>query len=121
MPQRRVLVVDDNADIANLTALLLQENGCDVITASDGPSALDAAASFHPEVVFLDINLPGMDGFEVARHLRASEDQRTMTLVVFSGYVDERAREKAAESGIDDVVEKQGEVDALEQTLLAFL
>lgn len=121
MPGRRVLVVDDNLDIANLTALLLQDNGCEVEIAVDGPAALASAASFAPEVVFLDINLPGMDGFEVARRLREQHAGEQLTVVLFSGFIDQSARDKAEASGVDAVIEKQGEVDALEQTLVSFL
>lgn len=118
---RRVLVVDDNADIANLTALLLEGYGCDVATALDGPSALEQAAASWPEVVFLDLNLPGMDGFEIARRLRAQQGDRALTIVVLSGYVDQATHDRATEAGVDAVLEKQGEVDALEATLRSFL
>lgn len=122
MPGCRVLVVDDNADIASLTALLLQDNGCDVRIAADGPAALEVAAEFDPELAFLDINLPGMNGFEIARRLRARQQPgQRLTLVIVSGFVDDRAREQAAQNGVDAVVEKQGEVEALEQMLMSFV
>lgn len=117
---RRVLIVDDNADIAALTALLLQESGHEVRTAGDGRSALAEAAAQHPDVVFLDINLPGMDGFELARRLRA-QATGPLTLVALSGYVDASTREKARKAGIDAVMEKQGDVDELERQLLEHL
>lgn len=121
MSARRVLVVDDNADIANLTALLLESHGCEVATALDGPSALAQAAAVWPDVVFLDLNLPGMDGFEIARRLRAQQGERPLKIVVLSGYVDQGTHDRAAESGVDAVMEKQGEVDALEESLRSFL
>jgi len=121
MPSRRVLVVDDNADIANLTALLLESHGCEVATALDGRAALEQAARNWPDVVFLDLNLPGMDGFEIARQLRAQQGDRPLKIVVLSGYVDQATHERAAEAGVDAVMEKQGEIDSLEASLSSFL
>ncbi len=72
MSGRRVLVVDDNVDGAESLANMLQIGGHEIRTAHSGPAALDAARSFNPEVVFLDIGLPGMNGYEVARRLRRS-------------------------------------------------
>ena len=71
MSGRRVLVVDDNVDGAESLASMLQIGGHEIRTAHSGPAALDAARPFNPEVVFLDIGLPGMNGYEVARRLRA--------------------------------------------------
>jgi CheY-like chemotaxis protein len=71
---RRVLVVDDNADTARSLALLLKSERHGVRTAIDGPTTLAVAKKYRPEMVFLDIGLPGMDGYEVARRLRQQED-----------------------------------------------
>src|SRR5262249_1566770 len=70
-PSRRVRLVDDHRDAATSLAKLLRLQGHDVRMAHDGPAALQAAATFRPEIVLLDIGLPGMDGFEVARRLRS--------------------------------------------------
>ena len=75
-PARRVLVVDDNVDSARGTALILKRHGHDVRLAYDGPAAVAAAAEYRPEFVLLDIGLPGMDGYEVARRLRAGREPR---------------------------------------------
>jgi two-component system CheB/CheR fusion protein len=80
---RRVLVVDDNKDVASSTAMLLRRAGHEVHLAHDGPEALELARFHHPDVVLLDIGLPGMDGYEVARRLRIDSD---VPLVAMSGY-----------------------------------
>ncbi len=83
---KRVLVVDDNSDLARSTAALLEVWGHDSQIAADGPAAIEAARGFQPDVILLDIGLPGMDGFEVARHLRTSADMSEVPLVAVSGY-----------------------------------
>jgi two-component system CheB/CheR fusion protein len=83
---RRVLVVDDNKDAAKSLALLLRIAGHEVEVTHDGPSALDIALAWMPEVVLLDIGLPGMDGFEVARCLRAEPALKETFVVAISGY-----------------------------------
>jgi len=97
----RVLVVDDNLDVAEGTATLLQQIGSDVQVAHDGPAALTAAVAFQPEIVLLDIGMPGMDGFEVARRLRAQAGPRNPLLVALSGYGQEDDRQKSAQAGFD--------------------
>jgi signal transduction histidine kinase len=95
---RRILVVDDNADVAETTTLLLTLSGHQVRAAKDGPQALAAAAEFSPEVVLLDIGLPQMDGYEVARRLREMPQTCKSLLIALTGYGQQgdRARGKAA-------------------------
>lgn len=97
----RVLVVDDNADAATLLSVLLTEYGYEVQTVGDGAAALDTARSFRPQAVLLDIGLPGMDGYEVARHLREEHPASEMLLVAVSGYGHAEARRRSQEVGID--------------------
>jgi signal transduction histidine kinase/ActR/RegA family two-component response regulator len=85
-PARRILVVDDNVDAAKTLALLLRIDGHDVSIAHDGPTALAAAFEAPPDVVLLDIGLPGMDGLEVARHLRMDPRLKGSLIVALSGY-----------------------------------
>jgi CheY-like chemotaxis protein len=94
----RVLVVDDSVDSAESMALLLELAGHDTRMAHSGPAALDEAGAFEPDVVLLDIGLPGMDGYEVARTLRASTARRTPRIVALTGYgrPEDRARAMAA-------------------------
>jgi CheY-like chemotaxis protein len=111
--RRRVLVVDDNADSAETLALVLGMAGHEVRLAPDGPSALLAAAEFRPEVVFLDIGLPGMDGYEVAGHLRAKTGSAAIVLVALTGYGREQDRLRAREAGFDHHLVKPVSSDAL--------
>lgn len=97
---RRVLVVDDNADAAETLAALLRLDGHDTRVCHDGPTALDAAAQFSPEVVFLDIGMPGIDGIEVARRLRQSPDNGAL-LVAVTGWGQASDRQRTAEAGFD--------------------
>src|SRR5262249_34073123 len=85
VPRRRILVVDDNQDAADSLALLLRLAGQDARAAYDGPSALAQAREFEPEVVFLDIGMPGMDGYEVARRLRRDRPPGGPVLVALTG------------------------------------
>jgi CheY-like chemotaxis protein len=95
---RRVLVVDDNADAREALQYLLEEDGHEVTSAGDGPAAIEEARRSRPEVVLLDIGLPGMDGYEVARVLRTEPGCRGALIVAVSGYgqADDRARSRLA-------------------------
>jgi signal transduction histidine kinase/DNA-binding response OmpR family regulator len=96
---RRVLVVDDNLDGAGMLARLLKGWGHEVALTHDGPSALDVAPDFHPDVVLLDIGLPGMDGYEVARRLREIEPAERATLIALTGYGQGEDRRRSEEAG----------------------
>jgi CheY-like chemotaxis protein len=98
---RRVLVVDDNADAAASLAVLLKLEGHDARVAHSGPSALEAVEQSRPEVVFLDIGMPGMDGYEVARRLRAQHGAAGLRLVALTGWGQEHDRQRAREAGFD--------------------
>ncbi|HEY5798857.1 MAG TPA: ATP-binding protein, partial [Burkholderiaceae bacterium] len=100
-PRRRVLLVEDNDDARDMMSLLIGLQGCDVATAADGPAALDLAASYRPEVGFVDIGLPGMDGYAVVRELRARFSADTMRLVALTGYGSEQDRLQALGAGFD--------------------
>ncbi len=98
---RRILVVDDNADVAATTAMLLTLSGHDVRSAKDGLQALQVAEQFAPEVVLLDIGLPLMDGYEVARRLRQLPQTRSSLLVALTGYGQKGDRLRGREAGFD--------------------
>jgi CheY-like chemotaxis protein len=80
----RVLVVDDNRDVANSVAALLRLLGHTVLPAYDGATALALAANFKPDVAILDISMPGMDGFEVARQLRSLPDLKPIKIIALT-------------------------------------
>ncbi|MFW6031512.1 MAG: ATP-binding protein, partial [Myxococcota bacterium] len=103
---RRILVVEDNQDAADLLALLLKRRGHDVTVAGDGPTALKISARLKPDVVLLDIGLPGMDGYELARHLRRQSMQPRPRLVALSGYGGDAERERAERAGLDGFLTK---------------
>jgi CheY-like chemotaxis protein/anti-sigma regulatory factor (Ser/Thr protein kinase) len=100
-PRRRVLIVEDHADAAQTLEALVQLHGHDVRHASDGDAALKLIAEYRPEVLLLDIGLPGMDGFEIARRMRGAQATRASLIVAISGYGQERDRRRALECGFD--------------------
>ena len=99
---RRVLVVDDNEDAREALRFLLEDEGHQVHTAADGPEALSVAASFVPDVVLLDIGLPGMDGYEVARRLRNIPQCRSVFIAAVSGYGQPEDRIRSQAAGFDE-------------------
>ena len=99
-PQRRVLLVDDNRDLAESLAALLRLSGHDVAIASDGPAALRIVESVQPDVALIDIGLPGMSGYEVARRLRAMACGARLFAV--TGYGGSEERERSQDAGFDD-------------------
>lgn len=103
---RRVLVTDDSWDGAEALALMLRLVGHDVRIAHSGPEALEIAAAFRPDVIFLDIGMPQMDGFETARRLRRMPTLDTTVLVALTGYGQESDRLQALEAGFDDFLVK---------------
>jgi two-component system CheB/CheR fusion protein len=114
---RRVLVVDDNRDGADSLAMLLRLGGHDVCVANDGPGAVTAAASFAPEVVLLDIGMPGMNGYEVARRIRLLPGSGRVLLVAVTGYGQEEDRRRSRAAGFDHHLVKPVEFDALARLL----
>lgn len=102
----RILLVDDNVDGAESLAMLLQFNGHEIRTAEDGPAALAIAADFRPDVVLLDIGLPGMSGYEVARHLRGSRATSKALLIAVTGYGQPDDVDRATAAGFDHHVVK---------------
>ncbi len=113
----RVLVVDDNEDGARLLARLLRSGGHRASLAYDGPAALESALSEPPDVVLLDIGLPGMDGFEVARRLRESEGPNRALLVALTGYGREEDLRRSREAGFDHHMVKPVDPRALNELL----
>src|SRR5262249_36931089 len=115
----KVLAVDDNHDGANTLRLLLELLGAEVRVEYDGPRALAAFGEFHPEVVLLDIGMPGMDGLEVARRLRQRPDSRDTMLIAFTGWGQEKDRRDSEAAGFDHHLIKPVDIDALQGFLAA--
>jgi two-component system CheB/CheR fusion protein len=113
----RVLVVDDCVDTAESLAALLGLWGYRAVVAHDGGTALVAALAHQPEVILLDLALPGLDGLEVARRLRRQQDLREALLVAVTGYGDEACRRRADEAGFDLYLLKPLDLDWLQRLL----
>ena len=97
----RVLIVDDNVDAAEMLAEVLEAIGCDTRIAFDGLEGLNAFEEFEPQVALLDIGLPVMDGYELARRLRSGQGARPLCLVAVTGYGRDSDRDRVAQSGFD--------------------
>ncbi|WP_337174229.1 PAS domain S-box protein [Paludisphaera sp.] len=116
----RVLVVDDNADTAQGMAKLLEISGHDVRVAHDGVEALEVAREYRPEIMLLDIGLPGMDGYELATRLRQEGWCEGAVLVAVSGYGEERARDRSEAAGFDHHLVKPVKFDTLLDLIATF-
>lgn len=119
-PSLRVLVVDDNVDSADSVAMLLEESGHEVRMAHDGPTALEAALEYRPNVVLLDLGLPGLNGFEVAKRLRQKPGFQNVVLVAMTGYGQEADRERSFDAGFNHHLVKPadfGKVQAILATV----
>jgi CheY-like chemotaxis protein len=117
LPRRRVLVVDDNQDAADSLVVLLRLLGQEVGTAYDGPTALARAGEFRPDLVFLDLGMPGMDGYEVARRLRRERQLTGVVLVALTGWGQEEDRRRSCEAGFDHHLVKPVEPNTVEKLL----
>lgn len=116
--RRRVLIVEDNIDAGDSLGMLLRLNGHEVQVARTGPNALEVAAEFHPELVLLDIGLPGMDGFEVARRLRTDPKFTGITLCALTGYTPSEADHgRPQQAGFDYHFVKPISMDRLNQLI----
>ena len=115
--RRRILVVDDNVDAAESIAKLLRLAGHEVECVYDGPHALEGAAKANPDVVLLDIGLPGMDGYEVARRLRALPQFRGTAIIALTGYGQDSDRESSRKAGFDHHLTKPVDPQVLESLI----
>jgi CheY-like chemotaxis protein len=116
-PRYRILVVDDNVDAANSLATLLRLSGHEVRTAHTGLKVLDVARELKPEVALLDLGLPGVDGFEVARRLRQESWGKDVLLIALTGYGQEEDRRRSREAGFDHHLTKPADLALLEELL----
>lgn len=116
-PKRKLLVVDDNRDAAESMSMLLEMWGHEVAYAYDGPSALRTAQQWRPQAVFLDIGLPGMDGYEVAERLRELPQAKGAVLIAITGYGQDDDRRRSQRAGIDHHLVKPVAPDALRKLI----
>lgn len=114
--RRRILVADDNADAAATLAMLLELDGHDVLTASNGVEALRLAEAQHPEIVLLDLGMPGMDGYACCRRLRAEAWACSVRIFALTGWARDEDRRLSGEAGFDGHLLKP-----LDESVLALL
>jgi two-component system CheB/CheR fusion protein len=113
----RVLVVDDNVDAANMIAMVLQHFGHQTETVYSAQSALEMAVEYRPDFVVLDIGLPGMDGYEVARRLRQIPELKDTRLIAATGYGQDADRRRSEEAGFDHHMVKPIDPEKLQKVL----
>jgi CheY-like chemotaxis protein len=113
----RVLVVDDNVDSAETVGFVLRKLGHLIRTEYDGAAALAAAAAFRPDLILLDIGLPGMSGHEVAREIRQTPWGGTTTIIAVSGWGEEADKQRSREAGFDHHVVKPLDYEAVQRLL----
>jgi len=111
--RRRILVADDNSDALESLATLLELGGHEVFSAANGALALESAERNLPEVALLDIGMPKLDGYEVARRIRAQPWGRRITLVALTGWGQESDRRRSGEAGFDSHLVKPLDLDKL--------
>jgi CheY-like chemotaxis protein len=116
----RVLVVDDNRDAADSLGMLLRFTGADAHVVYNGAAALEALEIYQPGIVLLDIGMPGMDGYEVARQIRNQPQFKNVMLVALTGWGQEEDRRRSRSAGFDHHLIKPADVSAL-QALMASL
>lgn len=114
---RRILVVDDNEDGAKMLAALLQFEGHEVTTSSSGLEAVEMAKTAKPDVVLLDIGLPGLDGYQVARRIRANDPEGAVRVIAITGYGREEDRARADAAGFTAYLVKPVNFDILSRVL----
>lgn len=113
VPQKRILVVDDYPDALEIWSLYLRSLGYEVDTADDGLKAVEQAHNHPPDVIVLDLELPGITGFEAAIRLRQSPDTSHIPLIAATGYSHVKQLDQARDSGFDSIVVKPCEPAAL--------
>lgn len=115
----RILVVDDNEDSADLLAVVLEGRGHEIRVAHDGERALVIAATFVPDVAFLDLGLPEMDGVELAARLRKLPGLEELRLIALTGFSREEERVRTREAGFEQHLVKPVELRTIEASLVA--
>ena len=117
LPSRRILIVDDSRDGGESLSVLLRVLGAEVSLVHSGRAALQSVESFRPDVVLLDIGMPGMDGYEVARRIRANNVNRGIMLIALTGWGQEEDRRRSAAAGFNHHLVKPADIEQLRQLL----
>lgn len=114
---RRILIVDDNRDSADSLARLFRTFGFEALAVYDGHSALELASDFQPDMAFIDIGMPGLDGYDTALQLRQQRDDAQLILVALTGWARESDKHRAYDCGFDMHVAKPMSMDTLKELL----
>jgi signal transduction histidine kinase len=117
LPARRILIVDDSRDGGESLAILLKVLGGEVALAHSGRAALECVDTFRPDVVLLDIGMPGMDGYEVARRIRSNPANRSISLIALTGWGQDEDRKRSAAAGFNHHLVKPADIEQLRQLL----
>ena len=117
LPSRRILIVDDSRDGGESLATLLRVLGAEVALAHSGRAALESVETFKPNVVLLDIGMPGMDGYEVARRIRANPMNRDISLIALTGWGQDEDRRRSVAAGFNHHLVKPADIEQLRQLL----
>jgi signal transduction histidine kinase len=117
LPSRRILIVDDSRDGGESMAMLLRVLGAEVALAHSGRHALECVDTFGPDVVLLDIGMPGMDGYEVARRIRGNPANRHISLIALTGWGQDEDRQRSVAAGFDHHLVKPADIEQLRQLL----
>jgi two-component system, cell cycle response regulator DivK len=121
MAGERILIVDDNPQNLKLTRVLLANEGYEVRTAADAEEALKTLDVFSPRLILMDVQLPGMDGLELTRRLKADPNRRDITVLALTAYAMKGDREKALAAGCDGYIPKPIDTDGLPKTIAEHL
>lgn len=121
MAGERILIVDDNATNLKLVAYLMKANGYVVDTALDAEFALEAIRANRPDVILMDIQLPGIDGLELTRRLKADPATRDIVIVAVTAYAMKGDQAKALQAGCDDYITKPIDTRTLPETIARHL
>ena len=118
---KTILVVDDEPDVAELLSLILKADGYNVLVAGDGQEALEKARKGSPDLILLDVMLPKMDGYRVARMLKFDENFRHIPIIMLTAKIQEKDKKTGLEMGVDDYMTKPFEVPKLQQKVREIL
>ena len=121
MSGEKVLIVDDNRQNLKLARILLVAEGYDVATANDAEEALRVLDTFEPRLILMDLQLPGMDGLELTRRLKADDTRRAIIVIALTAYAMKGDRERAIAAGCDDYIVKPIDTEEMPRTVAAHL
>ncbi len=118
---QRILVIEDSAVIRRLIEVCLRAADLEIVMRDDGPTGLEAVTTERPDLLVLDIGLPGMDGWQVLEHIRTNPVTRSLPVVVLTAHAEEESRRRADEGGADAFVTKPFQPNDFRQTVLDLL